>query len=160
MHHSSSLNRFERFSTRLVRLLISAALAAFISACATTNGPVISSLPDVDPESAATLTVRSKDNFSDTKHRHFLSIDGLAVAMFKEEDVKSFQIAEGKHLLTLTCHSRNIHGSNDLPFNFNVVDGNAKMDLDVLAGDSICLKIGFGPLDCAQLLETGPSYCE
>lgn len=161
MQHSRRIQPFYFLPTRIVQALSTALLVGLINACATGNsGPAFNELPTVDADSAATITFRSKNNFSDTKHRHQLYIDGLLVARFKEEDVQAFTVAEGKHSLKLTCHSRNIRGSTKLPFNYNVVDGDEKMDIEVLAGDSICLKIGFGPLDCAKLSETGPSYCE
>ena len=159
---SASLQQAIR-SARLpvpVRTFCVASLALLLAACNTTPIPVVTGMPAVSEEIAATLTLRSKDNFGDTKHRHVLMIDGIVAGRFKEEDVQSFQVAEGKHQLQLTCHSRHRIKDEGTPFNFSVIDGKTSLEIDLLAGDSVCLKIGFNPLNCAVLQETSPSYCE
>ncbi len=132
-----------------------------LAGCASTQSTQLIPLPDVSSDVAATVNVRSAENISsEIRFFHQLAIDGAPVARFAAEDAMSFTLAEGSHDVRVTCHVNNTIDGNNFPTNYAVVDGESTLALDLTAGDEICLKISFNPLNCALVDEVAPSYCE
>lgn len=137
------------------------ATMALVSGCVATQSTQLTPLPAVDADIAATVNVRSAENISsDIRFFHQLAIDGAPVARFAAEDTQQFTLAEGSYSVRVTCHVNNTIDGNNFPTNYGVVDGESTLDLDLIAGDEICLKISFNPLNCALVDEVAPSYCD
>ncbi|MBX2823523.1 MAG: hypothetical protein KTR33_02260 [Gammaproteobacteria bacterium] len=115
-------------------------------------------LPEVDSASAVRLNIRSKFNSSPFIHHHILRVDGARVGLYKESDRDTLLLTPGRHTLGLSCHSKN-EVENTFDFNYRVSDGDATLDIDAEAGDSLCVSIGFELLNCAVFEIAQASYC-
>lgn len=132
-----------------------------VSGCVSTQSTQLIPLPAVDDAVAATVKVRSADNISsEIRFFHQLFIDGSPVARFAAEDTDSFKLAEGSHAIRVTCHVNNTIDDNNFPTNYAVVDGESSLSLDLVAGDEVCLKVSYNPLNCGLVDEVAPSFCE
>ena len=134
-------------------------LSGIVAGCNTTSiGPNLVALPSVEGE-VATLNVRSKINPSSTIYHHLLSIDGARVALLKEYESDSFALAPGTHILGLACYSTDEDVGTDLPINYNHPNNRTTMDINLAAGDSLCIELGHALLNCSVLEEREAAYC-
>lgn len=137
-------------------------LGGLLSGCVNTPKRVtIVELPAVDPSQSAMLRFRSVDNLTTVKHHHIIRINEQPVVILKADEKANFEVAEGSQSLHVTCHSRYEGGDATIfPFRYSVIDGQARKQIDVQAGDDLCFKIAFAVTNCATLVEAEPSYCD
>ncbi len=133
----------------------------FLLSCGTTPpGPKLVQLPALDANVAAKLNLKSSFNPSSIQYNHVLSLNGQKIARFEESDKASFLIEPGAHTLSLTCHTRNTLDTGGFPVNYNVSDGDDSMEINVAAGDELCIKVTYKTFNCAVLEIADLSFCQ
>lgn len=133
----------------------------FSTACAVPGGnpAKLVPLPPVDPENAVELNIRSKFNSTRIQHHHILRVDGARVGLYLESDRDTLLLSPGKHTLGLSCHTHNTL-ANSFDVNYRVSDGDARLDIEAEAGESLCIGIGYKLLDCAVLELRSSDHCK
>lgn len=139
-------------------LLLASVLAA---GCQTAPaGPVLATLPPVDPDDAVTLHFRTGYNSTQIEHDYLVSIDGLRVAHLPDDTKRTLQIAAGEHELKIACYLTNRELQNaPRGVNFGRPDFTKHETIDTEPGDELCFKLHYNPLSCALITESSISYC-
>jgi len=161
-HDTTSQSRISTLMVQGLRRTGLAAACLVMSACATSiPGLNLVKLPEVDSAKAVSLNVISQHNSSATLHHHILRVDGSRIAKYEESDRDTLLLTPGKHLLSISCHSRYTppDGEATFPYNYRVSDGDASVEIEAYEGESLCLSIGYKLLDCAILEVVDNSEC-